>query len=627
MSDDRDIVQLSDIEHIRRFPGMYISSTEITESEEYVYEDGKIRFKNISYSRALLKIINEAIDNSVDEALKTDFRYGNRISVSLTDSIVTVKDNGRGIPVREADGVPMPVTAFCSVRAGSNFTDSGNHDTIGTHGIGIKAANIFSTDFRAVTCDGKKKLELHCRNHLSEKSWSTAPTTVHGTRVVFVPDLEDFHCSEGRIPATICSLVQQRLLFLSVSYPKIRFTFNNVEIPRLSMNRLIEKFSSSYEIVDTDRWIIAVVPNDTDQFRFFTYVDGVYMSRGGVHIDTISNDIAYRMRDLLSKKYPSIKPADIRNRICLIVLFRGFPDMKFDSQSKESLSNSVTEIREYLGREYDVDSISRTLLKNKSICDPVIELFRIKEEYKKRQELKSLASKKEDISSEKYFASIGEKKYLMITEGYSAFAGISPVLGRKNIAYYSLRGKPVNTMDSNVSVLIKNQEFRDLVQILNIDTIDRDTDVSFENVVCLSDSDIDGTHIASLLLVLFHNFAPRVIREGRLLRLVTPLVILFDRKKKIPERWFFSLEEYSEESRKNDFSIYEPRYYKGLGSFKGDELRYVIDAMGGMDSMLRPFVTSGYERDDECLRKWFSNKSTDLRKQGLEGIEFNLSSV
>lgn len=619
---DRDIVQLSDIEHIRKFPGMYISSTEVSDTEEFILSEGKMEWKTVSYSKALLKIINEAIDNSVDEAIKTHFRYGNKIQVSIINNIVTVKDNGRGIPVKDMNGVPMPVIAFCSVRAGSNFTED-NKDTIGTHGIGIKAANIFSTDFRASTSDGKKRLDLHCTDHLSTKEWNTSSTSMHGTKVVFVPDLRDFHSLS--IDDTIHSLIRQRLIFLSISYPKIHFTFNSKDIVSTSYKDVLSMFSSDNVLIDGDRWIIGIVPNLDDQFRFFTYVNGVYMQRGGTHIDSISQDLSYGVRDLLSKKYSSIKPADVKNKLCIIAMFRDFPDMRFDSQTKEALTNSVVDIHKYLGDKYCVQDICRSIVKNRSIIDNIIEVFRVKEELKRRREMKFLSSKVE-VVSEKYFAPIGKKKYLMITEGYSAFAGISPILGRKDIAYYSLRGKPINTMDQSYDSIIKNQEFKDLIQILNIDVTDKDTDVAFDNVVCLSDSDIDGTHIASLLLVLFHNYAPKIIEEGRMKRLITPLIICFG-KSHIPEKWFFSLDEYNTYSRTSSLDKYETKYYKGLGSFKGEELRYILSKAGGMESMLHSFSSSGISEDDKCLKKWFSSEFVDKRKEDLCGVEFNISSV
>lgn len=622
-----EIISLDERTHILQLPEMYIGSMSNITSEEFIYADNKIRKEQIEYIPALLKIINEAIDNSLDEAIKTNFKYGNRIRVSIDDYEVSIEDNGRGVPVIKSEDTNefMPIMAFCNVRAGSNFNkkDDGSF-SIGTHGIGIKATNIFSKKFEAETADGKNRLTLVCKNNLETYDYSIRKITTNYTKIKFTPDLERFGLT--KIKDIYKQLIEQRLLFLSYSFPKVKFYFNDKRVSIANEKQFMNLFNEHFELFSTDKWFIGVLPNEEEEFSYFTYVNGLFLKRGGNHIDMISLEISYRIRDALSKKYKTIKPADVKNKISLVVFFREFPSMKFDSQTKETLTNSGPEIKKYMDYSSDdFQNMSRKILRNSEIIDSIVEMFKLKEEFKKRRELKRISSNTKKITSDSYFSPIGKKKYLMLTEGFSATSSMLNILGRKEIAYYSLRGKPLNTYNVTIARMVKNKEFQEIVDILGIDLLDKDTDMDFEKVVFLADADTDGTHIRSLLLTFFYKFTPKMLEDGRILFMNTPLVIVFDSKNN-PIRWFYTIDDYNnaiasdEKLRKR-----ESKYYKGLGSLSKNIFSKILEKEGSLDKMLIQFKNE--ECSKQSIKDWMSPEGISARKENLIGKSFNLSSI
>ena len=168
------------------------------------------------------------------------------------------------------------------------------------------------------------------------------------------------------------------------------------------------------------------------------------------------------IRDKISKKYKNIKPGDIRNKLTLITFISNFPSPKFNSQTKEKLTNSDSEFNNFANIDY---SFVNKILKNNAFIDPIIEIYKIKEEYENRKALKSVEKVKK-IKSERYIRGVGDSKYLILTEGLSAFGGISKVLGNKNINYYVLRGKPLNSWEISHQKFASNKELSELYQII-----------------------------------------------------------------------------------------------------------------------------------------------------------------
>ena len=614
-----DYKKLTDREHILLRSATYLGSKDEMESNEYFLENGKFEFRTVKYVPGFLKIINEILDNAIDEGVRTKFEYANKINITIDTSSVKITDNGRGIPIEIMKGTDqyIPVVLFTEAKAGSNFNDD-DRTTIGMNGLGATISNVFSKLFEVTTCDGKKKLVLKCKNNNEKHDFKIADSNKNGTEVYFEPDLPRFGLK--KIEPIYVKLIEQRLFFLSIIYPQIKFSLNNEKIKVSTVDAFIKTFSESYELIKNEKYFIAITPNDTDDFKVLSYVDGLFIKDGGNHVTHVMNEITSRMKEKIIKKYPNIKPGDIRNKMRLIIFFNDFPNPKFNSQTKETLTNSTQEIKEYLG-EIDMDKFCSQIYKNAEITDPIIEIYKIKEEFKKQQDLKNMVSSTKKISVEKYLAPIGDYKYFTLCEGDSATGALIPILGRKDFGYLPLRGIPLNVVDAKISRITDNEEIKNIITILGIDISQAVHDMNYENVLIASDQDLDGIRIRGLLLTFFDRFTPELLKSGRIKYLKTPMIVL---SKKNPEHWFYNFTEYNEWLKTNSLNGYSFSYKKGLGTWKKEDLQYIIQK-SGFEQMLETFEYDKSAKD--YISYWMENKHSDKRKEFLRGKEFDIQKL
>lgn len=604
---------LTSVEHILVRPNLWIGSVAPSEKETWVLnEDDTISFKKISYTEGLLKICNEAIDNSVDAGIKSNWEKSTKIDITITKDTFTCEDNGTGISVEKNEsGEWIPVIATCVPMSGTNFEEDRN--SIGANGVGIKAANIFSKKFECITCDGKGKLKIVCTDNLSTKKVSELkPTAKTGTIISFSPDFDRFGVKEFR--TELMTMIKTRLKFLSWFYPKCQFTFNGQKMG-IKAKDIASMFPQPAVVLNEPNVYICIYPSE-EPYNL-TYVNGLYMRRGGTQIDYILNKVITDIREKVSKKYKAIKPADIKNRLGIVCFFKGFPNCEFDSQTKETLTNSVGDITSYFQREQiDLDKFTDKILKQKEIINNITEMFRLKEELAEKKELSKLSKVKKEVDSEKYYPPIGKtaKKYLMITEGFSAFSGMSPILGRKEIGYYMLKGKILNVLDEKPATFMANQEINELVNILGIDITNPNTSITYDKVVILTDADADGNAIAGLVLTLFNRIAPNIIKQGRVCRLETPLLI-GSKGEKI-EEYYFTLPDKSKMKKNLEYF-----YLKGLGSWTKNRFNQILEKEGGLEKLMVSYTLD--DKTDESIKKWFG-KESDGRKDALRGKEFHI---
>ena len=631
----RKFQALSGRDQILKRPQMWIGSMDTLTREMFIINEDNIERKEIGFIPAFKKIIDEILDNSLDVLIETRNATGN-IKVKITEESVYIEDDGPGIPVikhklsdeekkslptEEAEKIAnsyIPEIAWTRLFSGTNFNDSDDKHTIGAHGLGSKCTSIFSTKFVGKTDDGKKSCVVKSLNNLEVTSCKTSHSSGKtGTTVEFYPDLPRFKMK--KIDQVYFDLLYQRLLCLSITFPNIKFTFNG---KRISVNdkKFLKMFSENIETFVFDKGFIGVFPNESDEFSFFTYVNGIHLNRGGNHIDYISQQLVAPIRTKLERKYKTIKPADIKNRLSIVCFFRDFANPKFDSQTKETLTNSPSEISNYLSDSINFEDAAKKILKNESIINPIVDTFKIKEELKSRQELR--AAKKIKIKSDKYLSSTGDKKYLLLVEGLSARAGLSGALGRNGFAYYAGRGVPLNAYDATTQKITSNEELKDIVNILELDLFSKDSNktISFDKIVIATDADIDGDFITSQYIGWFVKFAPNLFNERKIAKLRTPLVILKDNKNK-PVKYFYSLNEFKEFETSNNLSKYKIEYLKGLGSWDKDAFIKLFDE-NGFEYYLQDLQLD--ELGKQYVNDWLSGKEAEKRKQYLRDYTLNI---
>jgi len=497
---ENKIEQLSDIEHCLKRPGIYVGSTVPTKCSTFVLDkkSEKFTYKEIEYVPGFLKIIYEVLDNSVDEAIRTKYRYADQISVIIDENAnkITVSDNGRGIPLGNMAGTNKSQleVALTSLRAGSNFNDEEGRVLLGMNGVGASLTNIFSKEFTAEVFDGERHGLLECKNNLSEKSCKITPrkTVKTGTTITFVPDLAKFDLK--KIGQVHINMIHQRMMFLSITYPEIRFKLNGEQIKFRNAKYFMNCFADKYVAVQDEnypsKYLIGVIPNEYDEFTNKSYINGADCVLGGNHLDVIHSELVGRIKDKLSKKYHNIKAGDIKNRLSYIINFREFLNPMFNSQTKESFSSSAADIKAFL-KDVDWDDFAAKICRCEEIINPIVESFKIKEELQNKKTLDKISKTSAKFKCKKYMPATEKNEYFAIVEGDSAMGGLSDGFGRKQIGYFATRGVPLNTYEVKVERIADNEELTNIIKCLNIKLGAKEQNLTYDNILLASDADAD----------------------------------------------------------------------------------------------------------------------------------------
>ena len=607
---------LTDIEHVLLRPATYIGSIDLNESTEYVFDrkEKKFSLEKIAYIPALRKLIDEPLDNAVDEYTKSNHQFSTKVKLTMTETSVTIEDNGRGIPVERMPDVDMyvPEAMFTLTKAGNNFSDD-DRKSMGLNGLGVKLTNIWSRKFEAVTCDGKKQLKLSAKDNNSSHTVKVTDSTKRGTTVSFTPDFERMKIKG--FDQTYFDVMYSRLVFLSFLNPGISFYFNGDKIPTVKDKAFISYFTDNFESISSPYGTVAVGSAET--FKFLTYVNNLFLSKGGTHVDFVASSVVTAMKTKLEKKHKDIRASDIKNKVFVLAFLNEFTNIRFNSQTKEELTNAAGDVKKYFETAgLDLDRLAASVLKNKDIVFSVEENYKIKEEFEARKSTASGEKEAKKKFIKNYLPPIKDSKYLVLCEGLSASGGISDILGRKEFGYFPLRGKPKCVYEETLGGISKNEELINMCSVLGITmTKDDNVDMAYDYVLIASDQDVDGLHIRGLLIAFFYRFAKTLLKEGRIRFLNTPIMNTKGKDGR-PDKWVY---------RMKDSGVLkgEVFYSKGLGSWKKPDLQHII-AKDGIDKMIQTFELD--DGTDASLNRWFG-ADTSLRKEQLKGLEFSYDSI
>jgi DNA topoisomerase-2 len=596
---------------------MYLGSKTLETKEMYVLEGGKHTMREVSFVPGLLKIINEIIDNSVDEAERNNFIVGNKIDITIDEKRVIVSDNGNGIPVEYGEDeygrkYYIPELCWSHARAGSNFDNDDDSVLRGTNGVGSFITLVFSKEFIGVTADGKNQLTLTSAGGDSKPIVEVKKSTKKGTTVSFVPNVEAFGLEY--IDQTHINLIEQRLYYLSLFFPKIKFTLNGKKI-QLQGTEFYKTFGENFELFNFGKYSFSIFPNEFDDFRHFSIVDGLTLNSGGTHIDYLMENIVSGLREKVSKKYKEIKNGDIKNKLQIVCLMKDLKAKKWDGQTKEKLDNPKTELRQYFG-EIDFDKIVTKLFKNDDIMFPIIETHKIKEELKERKALQSMTEKVvKRVKVNKYVSAQKEKRYLFLGEGDSATNLIAKVIGREKSGFFPLKGKPLNVLEESAQKIRENVEFQNIMTIQNSE--------KYDSIVIATDADMDGISIRGLLLVFCQKFYPDMLLNGKICYLRTPIIVGIKGNK--PVEFFIEMKDYVDFIRNNPKHGLTFDYKKGLGSNKPNELEAMFSEAGGFEKFIVPLEYN--EGSKERMDLWFGSKNSDLRKSEVDKTIFDINAM
>ena len=563
-------------QHVRERIGMYMGSSSMEEIERFVL--GK--WKKAVYVPALSKMIDEILDNAIDEAIRTNFKYANKINVSVEDDKIIVTDNGRGIPQEDVydettgENILRPVAAWTKVNAGTSFDDE--RVTIGTNGVGSAATNFLSTKFHGKTWQNGTMVEVICKdggNYIDVKKKEKSGS---GTEVCFIPDYELFETDSINSLDTI-ELLEERLVSLQMSFPEIRFSFNKRRIQVSDLKKYSALFSEHVVIEKSDN-VSFFFGSSEDGFRSNSFVNGVNTRQGGSYVDYIVNGVVEELVTMIKKKHKiDVVKATIKNGLTFVLFARNFVNPKFDSQTKEKLTNPMSNVKEhYEGAECkDFAFYARKILNTPEIIDPIIEAQLAKKIAADRRAATMAQKKLKKVKVAKHIAANRDDATLKIVEGDSAMGFLLKVRDPNKVGAFPLRGVIMNTWDMKPADVLKNKELSELVAVLGLDINNPNSvdDMTYEHIATLTDADHDGIgHISPLLIAFFYKFWPRLLKERRVKITRTPIMISTKGK---DTKWFYTYEEASE--FKANESGWKHRYIKGLGSLQEDEYDVIIN--------------------------------------------------
>ena len=569
---------LEGLEAVRKRPGMYIGSTS---------------------ERGLHHLVYEIVDNSVDEALAG---YCTEINVQINaDNSITVIDNGRGIPVgiNAKSGRPGVEVVFTILHAGGKFGGGGYKVSGGLHGVGASVVNALSEWLEVqVYQDGKIYEQRYERGKIMYdlKVVGTCEEGRTGTRVDFMPDKQIFEVTEFSYETLKNRLREMAFLTKGLKITirddreeKHEKTFcyeGGIKEYVTYLNRgnkpLYENIIYCEGTKNNVAVEVAFQHNDGYADNVYGFVNNITTPEGGTHVDGFRravtktfNDYARAMK-ILKEKDQNLSGEDIREGLTAIISIK-IEDPQFEGQTKQKLGNS-----EALGAVAGVVSEQLTyfLEQNpavaKSICEKSVLAQRAREAARHARELTRRKSALEGFNLPGKLADCSDKDpkncEIFIVEGDSAGGSAKSARKRETQAILPLRGKILNVEKARLDHILQNAEIRTMITAFGTG-IHEDFDISklrYDRIIIMTDADVDGAHIATLLLTFFYRFMPELIKQGHVY-LATPPLFKLEKNKKV---WYaYSDEELEkilqEVGRDQNNKI---QRYKGLGEMDAIQL-------------------------------------------------------
>ena len=570
---------LEGLEAVRKRPGMYIGSTS---------------------SRGLHHLVYEIVDNSVDEALAG---YCDHIQVFINpDNSITVIDNGRGIPVgiNHKAGLPAVEVVFTVLHAGGKFGGGGYKVSGGLHGVGASVVNALSDWLEVEIChEGKVYRQRYEKGHVvyKLKVVDECDPEKTGTKVTFLPDetifedtVFDYDTLKQRFRemAFLTKGLRISLTDLRDEEPKERvFHYEGgikefVQYLNRSKTPLYEQIIYCEGTKDNVEVEVAMQHNDSYTDNTYGFVNNITTPEGGTHVVGFRNAITKTFNDyarknkLLKESEPNLSGEDIREGLTAIISVK-IEDPQFEGQTKQKLGNS-----EARGA---VDSIVSSQLQifleqnpaiGKSIVEKSVMAQRAREAARKARDLTRRKSALEGMSLPGKLADCSDKDpskcEINIVEGDSAGGSAKTARDRETQAILPLRGKILNVEKARLDKIYGNAEIKAMITAFGTGIHD-DFDISklrYHKIIIMTDADVDGAHISTLLLTFLYRFMPELIKQGYVYLAQPPLYKL-EKNKKV---WYaYSDEELakiiSEVGRDQNNKI---QRYKGLGEMDAEQL-------------------------------------------------------
>lgn len=617
---DDNIRHLSDMEHVRTRPGMYIGRL----GDGNLPEDG------------IYVLLKEVIDNSIDEF---KMKSGDRIEIDVEDNLrVSVRDYGRGIPQGKL------VEAVSMLNTGGKYDSKAFKKSVGLNGVGLKAVNALSAHFEVKSYREGKVRSITFEKGEIKTDLTDKTKDETGTYVYFEPDNTLFknYSFHDDIVETMLRNYTYLNAGLTIMYNGRRIKSRNGLEDLLNDNMTTDGLYPIVHVVGDD---IEIAFTHTNQYgeEYHSFVNGQHTTQGGTHQSAFKEHIAKTIKEFYDKNY---EYTDIRNGLVAAVAIN-VEEPVFESQTKIKLGSTLMApggetINKYVG-DFIKREVDNYLHIHKEDCADVLET-KIKASEHERKAMAGVTklarerAKKANLHNKKlrdcriHFSDEKndrkEESCIFITEGDSASGSITKSRDVNTQAVFSLRGKPLNSYGLTKKVVYENEEFNLLQAALDIeDGLDT---LRYNKVIVATDADVDGMHIRLLIITFFLQFFPELIKKGHVYVLQTPLFRVRNRRTKIKNKQviadadasrdkkerksdFITRYCYSDEERQEAIKDLGPEpeitRFKGLGEISPDEFVHFI----GPDMRLEQ-VTLHKNDQVQKLLEYYMGKNTMERQ-------------
>lgn len=614
---DDNIRHLSDMDHVRTRPGMYIGRL----GDGSHAEDG------------IYVLLKEIIDNSIDEF---KMNAGKRIEVDIEDNLrVVVRDYGRGIPQGKM------IEAVSMLNTGGKYDSKAFKKSVGLNGVGTKAVNALSRHFEVRSYrDGVVRIAKFERGILQ---YDTTEDTQeeNGTYIAFEPDNTLFinYAFRSEFVETMLRNYTYLNTGLAIFYNGHRIISRNGLEDLLTDTMTTQPLYPIIHMKGEDIEIAFTHTNQQYGEEYHSFVNGQHTIQGGTHQSAFKEHIAKTIKEFFNKNF---EYGDIRNGIVAAIAIN-IQEPQFESQTKIKLGSLTMEpgggisVNKFVG-DFVKNEVDNYLHKNPDIAEIILQKIQDNERDRKAiagvTKLARERAKKANLHNRKLRdcrihlndakGDNKEESSIFITEGDSASGSITKSRDVNTQAVFSLRGKPLNSFGLTKKVVYENEEFNLLQAALNIeDGIDG---LRYNKVIVATDADVDGMHIRLLMITFFLQFFPELVKKGHVYILQTPLFRVRNRKKRIKKEIlkeltkdkddkgdFITLYCYSEEERNKAIEKLSPdpeiTRFKGLGEISPDEFKNFI----GPDIRLEQVTLKKTDQVKELL-EYYMGKNTMERQ-------------
>lgn len=616
---DSDIQVLTDHQHIRLRPAMYIGNMTPIECIVPSFLNNEFSMSLVTFSPATLKCLGEVVDNSIDEHEQND-NQSTVITIEAHPILgsYTISDNGRGVPIgKHKSGKYTPEVVFGSLRSGRNFTDNKQAGVIGMNGIGSSAVCAVSSEFSVdIHRDGKRYQQTFSEggSKISKPAITKAPGAESGTTISF--QLDDSIFKSITLPE---QLVENRAIEIALTNPGLTTTYNNKKYKfKRGFDDIIKTISSEYYKFSSEGVDFYVVfdLNDNIDEAVFTWVNSSLLYDGGLcntqFLNAFYDATITHLTPQAKKTKSSVTKNDIRQNLLIFGNLK-ISDPEYDAQSKTRLTGPS------MRRDFIKMIQSHWALfsrRNKGWLEEVLE--RAINRHHNNANLSAIDDHKKNLKRKVpgLIDATSRNRFecqLLVTEGDSAASMITDARDSKTTAALPLRGKINNTYGMTTAQLLKLQKVADLITAIGLVPGKKAlrSELNYGKVIVSTDADFDGADIFSLLINMLYQFWPELFDpeyEPFIFRLIAPNVCA---SKGTKRRHFVTMADF--ERQKTKYRNWEIEYFKGLGSMSRIDWDMILS--GQTDATI-PIVDDGDMKD---TLKLLFGPSADDRKVWLQG--------